>query len=188
MTYEQAEAMVRGTLSEYRLRHTLNVRDMAVQLAQIHGADVDKAAMAAILHDAAKEISKPELLRIMLENAIISKGAEKRPAPVWHGVCAAILARTQWGIEDEEILSAIACHTTGKADMSKLDKIIFLADMTSAERDYPGVEELRALEMQNLDKAMIRALTMTIQFVEEKQAIVDEESRNALRYLQENTN
>ena len=188
MTYEQAEAMVRGRLSEHRLRHTLNVKEMALRLARRYGADEEKAAMAAILHDAAKEISKPELLRIMRDNAIIAKGAEKRPAPVWHGVCAAILARTEWGVEDEENLSAIACHTTGKAGMTRLDKIIFLADMISAERSYPGVEELRALAMEDLDAAMIRALTMTIQFVEEKQAPVDEESRRALRWLQENTN
>ena len=87
-------------------------------------------------------------------------------------------------MQDEEILSAIACHTTGKENMSKLDKILFLADMTSAERDYPGVEELRSLEMRNLDKAMIQALKMTISFVEQKNAIADPESAKALAWLQ----
>ena len=81
--------------------------------------------MAAILHDSAKELPKQELLQIFADNAIIAENAPARPSPVWHGIAAAILAETQWGITDPEILSAIRCHTTGKPGMSKLDKIIY---------------------------------------------------------------
>ena len=184
MTYQQAEDMVRQTLSPKRFQHTMNVKKLAVRMAQHYGVDTEKAALAAVLHDSAKELPRTELLQIMQDNAIIKKGTQNRPEPVWHGICAAILAKTQWNVQDEEILSAIACHTTGKENMSKLDKILFLADMTSAERDYPGVEELRSLEMQNLDKAMIQALKMTISFVEQKNAIADPESAKALAWLQ----
>ena len=184
MTYQQAEDMVRQTLSPKRFQHTMNVKNLAVRMAQHYGVDTEKAALAAILHDSAKELPRTELLQIMQDNAIIKKGTQNRPEPVWHGICAAILAKTQWNVQDEEILSAIACHTTGKENMSKLDKILFLADMTSAERDYPGVEELRSLEMRNLDKAMIQALKMTISFVEQKNAIADPESAKALAWLQ----
>lgn len=184
MTYQQAEDMVRQTLSPKRFQHTMNVKKLAVRMAQHYGVDTEKAAIAAILHDSAKELPRTELLQIMQDNAIIKKGTQNRPEPVWHGICAAILAKTQWNVQDEEILSAIACHTTGKENMSKLDKILFLADMTSAERDYPGVEELRSLEMRNLDKAMIQALKMTISFVEQKNAIADPESAKALAWLQ----
>ncbi len=184
MTYQQAEDMVRRTLSPKRFQHTMNVKKLAVRMAQHYGVDTEKAALAAVLHDSAKELPRTELLQIMQDNAIIKKGTQNRPEPVWHGICAAILAKTQWNVQDEEILSAIACHTTGKENMSKLDKILFLADMTSAERDYPGVEELRSLEMQNLDKAMIQALKMTISFVEQKNAIADPESAKALAWLQ----
>ena len=184
MTYQQAEDMVRQTLSPKRFQHTMNVKNLAVRMAQHYGVDTEKAALAAILHDSAKELPRTELLQIMQDNAIIKKGTQNRPEPVWHGICAAILAKTQWNVQDEEILSAIACHTTGKENMSKLDKILFLADMTSAERDYPGVEELRSLEMRNLDKAMIQALKMTISFVEQKNAIADPESAKALARLQ----
>lgn len=184
MTYQQAEDMVRQTLSPKRFQHTMNVKNLAVRMAQHYGVNTEKAALAAILHDSAKELPRTELLQIMQDNAIIKKGTQNRPEPVWHGICAAILAKTQWNVQDEEILSAIACHTTGKENMSKLDKILFLADMTSAERDYPGVEELRSLEMQNLDKAMIQALKMTISFVEQKNAIADPESAKALAWLQ----
>ena len=169
---------------ETSIVHTMNVKKLAVRMAQHYGVDTEKAALAAVLHDSAKELPRTELLQIMQDNAIIKKGTQNRPEPVWHGICAAILAKTQWNVQDEEILSAIACHTTGKENMSKLDKILFLADMTSAERDYPGVEELRSLEMQNLDKAMIQALKMTISFVEQKNAIADPESAKALAWLQ----
>lgn len=184
MTYQQAEDMVRQTLSPKRFQHTMNVKNLAVRMAQHYGVDTEKTALAAILHDSAKELPRTELLQIMQDNAIIKKGTQNRPEPVWHGICAAILAKTQWNVQDEEILSAIACHTTGKENMSKLDKILFLADMTSAERDYPGVEELRSLEMRNLDKAMIQALKMTISFVEQKNAAADPESAKALAWLQ----
>ena len=183
MDYKEAKKMVKHALSEKRYKHTVNVKKMAVKLARKHGADPDKAAMAAILHDACKEKPRAELLQMMRDNAIIANGTENRPSPVWHGVCAAIMAQTCWGVQDPDILSAISCHTTGKVGMNLLDKIIFIADMTSAERDYPGVEELRRMALEDIDKAMIRGLQMTIHFVEEKQNPVDEESLRALQNL-----
>ena len=182
MDYAEAKKLVKARLSEKRWTHTKNVKKMAVKLAKRWAADPEKAAMAAILHDSAKELPKSELLQIFADNAIIAENAPARPSPVWHGIAAAILAQTQWGVSDPEILSAIRCHTTGKPDMSKLDKIIYLADMTSAERDWPGVEELRALQMENLDRALCDALKRSIDFVEEKGGTLDPESVAAYEY------
>ena len=165
MEYSEAKKLVKARLSEKRWTHTKNVKKMAVKLARRWGTDPEKAAMAAILHDSAKELPKQELLQIFADNAIIAENAPARPSPVWHGIAAAILAETQWGITDPEILSAIRCHTTGKPGMSKLDKIIYLADMTSAERDWPGVNKLRKLELKDLDLAMLAALRQTNDFV-----------------------
>ena len=151
MNLKQAKELVRGRLSDKRYEHTLNVRKMAVKLAKRYGVDEDKAALAALLHDSAKEISKDEMRAIMRAHPELAEGGEERPTPVWHGICAAILARTEWGVEDEAVLSAIACHTAGKPGMSRLDKIVYLADMTSAERDWPGVNKLRKLELKDLD-------------------------------------
>ena len=164
MNQKQAKELVRSRLSDKRYEHTLNVRKMAVKLAKRHDADEDRAALAALLHDAAKEISKDEMRAIMKAHPEYAEGGEERPAPVWHGICAAILARTEWGVE-EAVLSAIACHTAGKPGMSKLDKILYLADMSSAERDWPGVNKLRKLERKNLDAAMLMALKQTNDFV-----------------------
>ena len=165
MTQKEAKELVRSRLSEKRYEHTLNVKKMAVKLARRYGADEDRAALAALLHDAAKEIPKDEMRALMRAYSQYAEGGEERPVPVWHGVCAAILARTQWGVTDEAVLSAIACHTAGKPGMSKLDKIVYLADMTSAERDWPGVERLRKLERKDLDAAMLAALKQTNDFV-----------------------
>ena len=165
MNLKQAKELVRGRLSDKRYEHTLNVKKMAVKLAKLHGANEEQAALAALLHDSAKEISKDEMKALMRQYPQYAEGGETRPVPVWHGICAAILARTEWGVEDEAVLSAIACHTAGKPGMSKLDKIVYLADMTSAERDWPGVNKLRKLERKDLDAAMLAALKQTNDFV-----------------------
>ena len=165
MKWKEAKDLVKGRLSEKRYQHTLNVKKMAVKLARRYGVQEEKAALAALLHDAAKEIPKEEMKALMVQYPQYAEGGESRPVPVWHGVCAAILARTEWGVTDEAVLSAIACHTAGKPGMTKLDKVVYLADMTSKERDWPGVNKLRKLEMKDLDAAMLAALKQTNDFV-----------------------
>ena len=141
MTVDEAKALVKSRLSEKRYKHTINVKKMAVKLAKRYGADEEKAALAALLHDSAKELPKAEMLQIFADNAIIAKNAAKRPAPVWHGYAASILCQTQWGVTDPEILSAIECHTTGKQNMSLLDKIIYMALCHALEQSIAFVRE-----------------------------------------------
>lgn len=185
MTEQKARRLAKKRLSAKRYQHTLNVRRMAVKLAKRWGADPEKAALAALLHDTAKELPREEMLQILNDNAIMAENAQNRPSPVWHGICAAILAQTQWGVEDEEVLSAIRCHTTGKPGMSLLDEIVFLADMTSAERDYPEVDYLRTLEKKDIHQAMREALEMNLHWLEESGKPVDEETRAALEDLRQ---
>ena len=185
MTEQKARRLAKKRLSAKRYQHTLNVRRMAVKLAKRWGADPEKAALAALLHDTAKELPREEMLQILNDNAIMAENAQNRPSPVWHGICAAILAQTQWGVEDEEVLSAIRCHTTGKPGMSLLDEIVFLADMTSAERDYPEVDYLRKLGKKDIHRAMREALEMNLHWLEESGKPVDEETRAALEDLRQ---
>ena len=185
MTEQKARRLAKKRLSAKRYQHTLNVRRMAVKLAKRWGADPEKAALAALLHDTAKELPREEMLQILNDNAIMAENAQNRPSPVWHGICAAILAQTQWGVEDEEVLSAIRCHTTGKPGMSLLDEIVFLADMTSAERDYPEVDYLRKLEKEDIHRAMREAREMNLHWLEESGKPVDEETRAALEDLRQ---
>ena len=179
MTLKQAKELVRSRLSDQRYEHTLNVKKMAVKLAKCYGADEEQAALAALLHDAAKEISKDEMRAIMRAYPEYAEGGEERPTPVWHGICAAILARTEWGVEDEAILSAIACHTAGRPG-----KILYLADMTSAERDWSGVNKLRRLERNDLDAAMLVALKQTNDFVLSQGKPLDPMSKAAYEDIQ----
>ncbi|MDD3429253.1 MAG: bis(5'-nucleosyl)-tetraphosphatase (symmetrical) YqeK [Oscillospiraceae bacterium] len=183
ITAQDCKKQAKQALSEKRYRHTLNVAKMAKQLCKAHNIDPQKAEIAALLHDYMKEQPKDVLLQLMNENVIIAGNAASKPPCVWHGVCAAITAKNKFGIEDKEILSAMCCHTCGKENMSVLDKIIFLADMVSEERDFLGVKELRALAMQSLDDAMIKALQMNIGWLEEENRPVDEDSRAALDFL-----
>ena len=184
MDLKQAKELVRSRLSDKRYEHTINVKKMAVKLAKQYGVDEEKAALAALLHDSAKELSKDEMRAILQAHPEYAEGGESRPTPVWHGICAAILARTEWGVEDEAVLSAIACHTAGKPGMSKLDKIVYLADMSSAERDWPGVNRLRKLERKDLDAAMLMALKQTNDFVLSQGKPLDPVSKAAYEDIQ----
>lgn len=179
ITVEEAKRLAKKNLSRRRYEHTCNVRRLAVRLAEAHGADVDKAALAALLHDIAKELARDRLLQIFAENAIIAGDVTQRPFPVWHGVAAAILAETEYGVEDPEILSAIRCHTTGRAGMTRLDKIIYLADMASEERTYSEAPALRAHAVQDLDRACIEGLGLSIAWLKAAGKPVDEETLRA---------
>ena len=182
ITIEAAKALARRTLSQRRYEHTLNVRRLAVRLAKIHHVDVEKAALAALLHDIAKEMPKDQMLQLFSENAIISGNIAQRLFPVWHGHAAAILARTQYGVDDEEILSAIRCHTTGRSGMTPLDKVIYLADMASEERSYPEAEQLRARAEKNLDAAVLDGLGMTIAWNKQQGKQLDPETLEAYAF------
>lgn len=173
MTRQQAKALAQQNESPKRFAHTLHVEKMAIALARQYGADENKAALAALLHDVAKEFSKAKMLRIMQENDIILNDAKKRPFSVWHGICAAVFVQTQHGVNDPEILSAIACHTTGKPNMSQLDKIIFLADMLCDERCFDGVEQLRNVVYQDLDVAMGACLAHTLHYLKQNDKTID---------------
>ena len=183
ITVDAAKALAKRTLSARRCEHTLNVRRLAVNLAKKYHADVEKAAIAALLHDIAKEMPKDRMLQLFSENDIIAGNITQRVFPVWHGHAAAILARTQYGVDDEEILSAIRCHTTGRADMTLLDKIIFLADMASEERAYPEAEYLRRRAMEDLDRAVLEGLGMSIAWNKRDGKTLDPETLDAYASL-----
>ena len=179
MELKQAKELVRGRLSDKRYEHTINVKKNGRQAGQALRHRPGAGRTGGAFDDAAKELPKDEMRAIMQAHPEYAQGGEARPTPVWHGICAAILARTEWGVTDEAVLSAIACHTAGKAGMTQLDKILYLADMTSAERDWPGVEKLRKLEMKDLDAAMLVALRQTNGFVLSEGKPLDPESKAA---------
>ncbi|WP_243426413.1 bis(5'-nucleosyl)-tetraphosphatase (symmetrical) YqeK [Caldicoprobacter guelmensis] len=156
---------LRTLMDEERYEHSLGVRDSAVMLAKRYGADVAKARIAGLLHDCAKGLVREEMIGKALEVGIELGPEEFRVEALLHGPVGAVMARQVFGIQDPEILSAIECHTTGKRNMSLLDKIIYLADYIEPNRDFPEVEELRRVAMEDLDKAVLLAVRRTIKYV-----------------------
>lgn len=180
-----AQALAQDTLSPKRFAHTLNVKASAESLATRYGASPFKAALAALLHDIAKELPTQKLLQILADDAIIAGNASAMPSAVLHGYAAAQLAITQWGITDAEVLGAIRYHTTGRPGMTTLDKIIYLADMICAERDYPEVHELRHWAEQDLNVAAYWAVRRNLEWMEICGKSIDPISKLALDDLQE---
>ena len=161
MTRQEMREAIRPLMSEERYRHSLGVEKEAERLARRWGEDPEKAAIAGILHDCCKEMPLPEALQIMRRSAIMTEIDFREQPQLIHGFAAAeILGR--YGVRDKDIENAVRYHTTGRAGMSRLEKIIYLADYIEPSRDFPGVNDLQACVYEDLDRGMLMGLEMTI--------------------------
>ena len=150
------------SLSEYRRVHSLNVAEEAVRYAEKYGGDAEKARLAGLLHDVTKETDNEKQLQIIQNGGIILTELEKRSPKLWHAISGACYVRDVIGIDDEDIFNAIRFHTTARAGMSQLEKIIFLADFTSAERDYPDIDVIREHAENSIEEGMLYGIKFTI--------------------------
>ena len=154
-------------LSKKRFIHTEGVAKTARKLAEKYGVNPDKAELAGWIHDCMKQ-EKLSFMQELIQNkklAIPGFSVDNYmlgSKNLLHGPAGAVFADTYYEIHDISILSAVACHTTGKAHMSLLEKVIFLADYIEPSRDFPGVEEIRAEAKKDLDWACIVAYDSTI--------------------------
>lgn len=164
--------IIRNKMGEYRFNHSINVAKAAVELANKYGADTAKAEIAGILHDCCKEIDKDEMLQIIRNSGIILDVAEENSPKLWHSIAGSCFARDVLKIDDEDIINAIRYHTTGRENMSLLEKIIFTADFISEERTYDDVEIMRKKAFEDLDDAMLYALQFTISSLVSRSLIV----------------
>ena len=171
MNREKALALVKGQLTEKRYIHTIGVMETSIALAKRYGADPKKAELAAIFHDYAKFRPEEEMKRIILEQNMPKDLLEYHPE-LWHAPVGAFLAGEEAGITDKEIVSAIRYHTTGRAGMALLDKIVFLADYIEPGRSFPGVDAVRECAEKSLDAAVFMALKNTISFLLSKNASI----------------
>lgn len=189
MTIEEYKSHIRKRLSDKRYYHSLCVADEAVRLADRYGADKQKAYLAGLLHDVLKDTSSNEQLKFSKQFGIILSDLEISAPSLYHSLIGSEYVRRVLGVEDEEIISAIKYHTTAKADMSLLQKIIYLADYTSLDRDYNGVEDMRQAVNEGLDKAMKVALDYTVQELEGKQVPIHPDTLAAFKqYSSDNQN
>ncbi len=175
--------IVKQNTSESRFEHTLRVADLATKLAHHYKVDADKTWLAAVLHDLEKNISLEEN-----DDLVNLYGLDKKylgNKNLSHSKLAAAVSRDKLGIDDEDILNAIAFHTTGRSDMSMLEKIIFVADTCEEGRTYKEAALLREKAFENIDDICIFILEYLKESIEKKGLVVDEDTIQALRYLKE---
>ena len=182
---DRLEQVVISLLNPNRVAHVLGCRDTAVALAKHWGANVEDAARAGILHDITKAIDGPlQLTLCSAYGKILSDFSRKYPKTL-HALTGSLVAERIFG-ENEAVVSAIECHTTGKADMNLLEKIIYVADYMEPCRNFPGVEKLRELAYTDMDAALKLGLNMTLEHLANQGAEVSPESREALAWLNQN--
>ncbi|OJG15349.1 HAD superfamily hydrolase [Enterococcus canintestini] len=158
---------VQMQMSERRFKHVLGVEETAIALAEKYGASPEKASIAALTHDYAKERSDEEF-QLVIRRDGFDLALLKWNNAIWHGIVGADFVQRELGIDDEEILNAIALHTTGAAEMSLLAKIIYVADFIEPGRDFPGVNEAREIALVNLDDAVAYETKHTLTYLIEQ--------------------
>ena len=178
---KQLDDYIRVRLNEKRYRHTTGVIYTAVRLAERYGADVDKAETAALFHDACKNLDIEEM-NMLVEQYQIGDYYIDKPQ-LAHSKLAAAILKDKFGVEDEDILNAVRYHTTGRAGMSLLEKIIFVADATEPNRTYEEAEELNKLAFSDLDQACYEVLKWTVKLVEESGRYMDPDTTEALAWI-----
>lgn len=155
--------IIRKREGDRRFLHSLEVAKEAERLSRRYGADPEKARAAGLLHDVMKDISPDEQLQIFKDFGILLDDVEKKTKKLWHARSGAVFLEKVLHIEDRDILNAVRYHTTGRAGMSLLEKVVFIADFTSADRDYDDVDVIRKLADESLESAMRYALEYTVQ-------------------------
>lgn len=157
--FDSYRRIMEKMLDSKRFYHSECVSDSAGELAELYGADVQKARLAGLLHDITKRMPEDEQMSLLTELTPL----EKKNYKVWHQMSAPIFLRNNGIINDEEILGAIRWHTTGRANMTLLEKIVYTADFISADREYPDVDTVRKLATISLEHAMLYTCRYTVQ-------------------------
>lgn len=187
MDYTQIRTRIKNyiesNLKEKRLAHTYAVAQEAGRLAVRYGEDPQKAEIAAFFHDMCRNMSV-DVMNMYLRHMKLPVKYMDNPN-LAHGKIAAEIMKRDYGIYDEDIINAVSYHTTGRAGMSKLEKIIFLADAIEPARSYPSVEETRALAYVDLDRACISSLERTVEYIQGKGDYLDPDTIKAKNDLKE---
>lgn len=160
--YFEYKEILKERLNPKRYNHSLCVADEAVRLAKKYGGDCDKAYLAGLLHDITKNAKEEEHLHIFSQFGIMLNDVEKRAEKLWHAISGAAYIEHILGIKDNEIITAVRYHTTAREDMTQLEKLLYLADFTSADRDYDDIDIMRQKVEISMEAAIDYALSYTI--------------------------
>ena len=179
----QLEEVAVSLLKPERVNHVLGCRDTAVAMARVWGVDETDAARAGLLHDVTKALSGTLQLTFCREYGMLTDDFSQRNPKILHALTGAMVARHIFG-EKEAVVQAIRWHTTGRPNMTTLEKIIYVADYMEPNRDFPGVEELRRLAFTDLDGALRLGLTMTLDMLKSKGGEICADSQAALEFYE----
>lgn len=170
-------------ISKDRYEHTLRVVETCQDLAELYGVDLEKTKLAALLHDSARFTSKEKMYRMAEKLDILKDENLVYNSSLIHGPLAAIISKNKYVIVDEDILNAIKYHTTGRPNMSLLEKIIFIGDYIEPNRSFRGIENIRTLAYEDLDKSILLALNTSLKFLIKKDKLISTYSIEARNYL-----
>lgn len=169
-------------LSYKRLKHIDGVRATAMHLAEKYGENREKAELAALFHDMYRNLSDSEI-DFYIKKFNLDEHRYKNNSNLIHSKVAACNMAEIYGISDEDLINAVSFHTTGRAGMSKLEKIVFIADAIEPSREYPVVDLLRELAEEDLDKACLTSLEETIKFLKKNGINIDKDTLEARNYF-----
>ncbi len=180
---EELEQVAVSLVKPNRVAHILGCRDTAAELARRWGADELDAARAGLLHDITKALDGPLQLTLCREYGMLLDAFHAQNPKTLHALTGSLVAQRIFG-ENREVVAAIRSHTTGKANMNTLEKILYVADYMEPNRDFPGVEKLRELAFTDLDKALKLGLQMTLKLLQQQGREISPESAEALAFLE----
>lgn len=177
---------LRGKLSPQRYEHTISVSFICTALAMRYGSDLDHAELAGLLHDCAKHLGDGEIIKKCKKQGIELTDDELKAPAVLHAIYGAWLAQYKYGIEDTEIVNAIRWHTTGRPEMSLLEKLVFIADYIEPRRDKAAdLPVVRSMAFIDLDECVYLVLKNTLEYLKSKKCFVDSMSTKAYAYYEQ---
>lgn len=178
MDIHKIKKQLRKELDEKRYEHTLGVAYTSAALAMCHHADMHDAYVAGLLHDCAKCLDNEKKLHICEKHGIDINEAEQKNPYLLHAKVGGYLAKKKYHVDDEQIINAIVYHTTGKPDMTLLEKIVYIADYIEPGREHaPNLNELRTLAFHDLDTALLQILEDTLHYLEKSGREIDPMTR-----------
>lgn len=163
--YDEIKKYAQSVMSDARFAHTMGVAEEARSLASIWGTDPEKAYLAGLIHDLAKEMPKEDVERMLDDIGAAGKFEDASEKVAIHGFLSAYIAESKFGISDTEILDAARYHTTGRIGMSLLEKIVYVADFTEEGRHYPQSKEVGKIARVDLDEAVLKEADYVIKFI-----------------------
>lgn len=180
---ETIQECIRKITTDKRFLHSKGVEKTAVLLARHYGVDETKARYAGLMHDCVKNLPAEEMFSLCEKFGCKLDWVEQAEPKLIHGPLGAFYSKNVFGIDDDEIFDAIYYHTTAKADMSMLTKIIYIADLIEPNRNFSDVEKLRELAFSNIDSAILKSINFTIKKIVDSGRMLHSETINARNYL-----